>query len=276
MSIAAELTRISGAKSDILTALENKGVTVPEGTKLGGVPDLIDSIAIGETEPPNDGKTRLYIYLYKAMSVTLYFTQTAGNGMRIDWGDGSQAETTAETGNVTFTHAYGTGGNHTVTLEMLIADSVTLGQNLIDETGNGVAPSVVGPPMTNTQILHRAIIGSAFHNPGFSTFLYCIGLFSVTLAAGITYLDDYTFIMCSALETITIPASVTALGKQTFLGCALKEIHFLGLTPPTVETGNDPFSDTYPNLTIYVPAAAVSAYQAADGWSTYAAQIVGE
>lgn len=47
MSIASEITRLQGVKSDILTAIGNKGVTVPAGSALDDCPGLIASI------PPN-------------------------------------------------------------------------------------------------------------------------------------------------------------------------------------------------------------------------------
>ena len=43
MSVQSEIDRIAGAKSDISTAITNKGVTVPSGTKLDGMAALIDS-----------------------------------------------------------------------------------------------------------------------------------------------------------------------------------------------------------------------------------------
>ena len=47
MSVQSEIDRIAGAKSDISTAITNKGVTVPDGTKLDGMAALIDSISGG-------------------------------------------------------------------------------------------------------------------------------------------------------------------------------------------------------------------------------------
>lgn len=47
MSVQSEIDRIAGAKSDISTAITNKGVTVPSGTKLDGMAALIDSISGG-------------------------------------------------------------------------------------------------------------------------------------------------------------------------------------------------------------------------------------
>ena len=47
MSIQTELTRITNAKAAIKTALEGKGVTVPDGTLLDGMASLIESIEAG-------------------------------------------------------------------------------------------------------------------------------------------------------------------------------------------------------------------------------------
>ena len=48
MSIQTELTRITNAKAAIKTAIEGKGVTVPDGTLLDGMAALIESIeAVG-------------------------------------------------------------------------------------------------------------------------------------------------------------------------------------------------------------------------------------
>ena len=47
MSIASEITRLQGVKSDILQAISDKGVTVPSGAKLADCPSLISSISGG-------------------------------------------------------------------------------------------------------------------------------------------------------------------------------------------------------------------------------------
>lgn len=44
MSIASEITRIQGAKSDLATAIAAKGVTVPAATKLDGYASLVSNI----------------------------------------------------------------------------------------------------------------------------------------------------------------------------------------------------------------------------------------
>lgn len=47
MSVQSQINRISGAVSDALAALADKGVTVPDGTKVDGLADLISAIEAG-------------------------------------------------------------------------------------------------------------------------------------------------------------------------------------------------------------------------------------
>lgn len=44
MSIQSEITRLNDAKTAIKTAIQGKGVTVPDATMLDGMPALIDDI----------------------------------------------------------------------------------------------------------------------------------------------------------------------------------------------------------------------------------------
>lgn len=47
MSVQSEITRLQNAKAAIKTAIEGKGVTVPDGTLLDGMAALIESIEAG-------------------------------------------------------------------------------------------------------------------------------------------------------------------------------------------------------------------------------------
>lgn len=47
MSISTDLTRLQSAKAAMKTAMQNKGVTVPDGAKLDAFAALIDSIPAG-------------------------------------------------------------------------------------------------------------------------------------------------------------------------------------------------------------------------------------
>lgn len=63
MSIASEITRLQGVKSDILQAIANKGVTVPAGSALDDCPALIASISVGNTLFREQIKDNLYTYV---------------------------------------------------------------------------------------------------------------------------------------------------------------------------------------------------------------------
>lgn len=62
MSVATEITRIQGAKADLKTSIEAKGVTVPSATLISGYAALVDQIQTGGGFPDSDGLVDLEIY----------------------------------------------------------------------------------------------------------------------------------------------------------------------------------------------------------------------
>ena len=66
MSIQSEINRINTAKNNIATAIANKGVSVPNGTKLDGMAGLISGISVG-VDTSNDTVTEeVLLYGYTA------------------------------------------------------------------------------------------------------------------------------------------------------------------------------------------------------------------
>lgn len=61
MSVATEITRIQGAKADLKTSIEAKGVTVPSATLISGYAALVDQISGGGGIPDSDGLVDLTI-----------------------------------------------------------------------------------------------------------------------------------------------------------------------------------------------------------------------
>lgn len=47
MSVQSQIQRLQNAKTALKTAIEGKGVTVPNSTKLDGYADLVDNIESG-------------------------------------------------------------------------------------------------------------------------------------------------------------------------------------------------------------------------------------
>ena len=85
----------------------------------------------------------------------------------------------------------------------------------------------------------------------------------------VTTIEGSAFYNVSGLTSIVIPNSVTSIGTQAFRYCGTA-ITCEASTPPTL--GSNVFSDMN-SKPIYVPAASVEAYKAAEGWSAYASRI---
>lgn len=78
MSIASELTRLQNAKNAITSAITEKGVTVPTGTKLDGMAALIGQIEQG------GGEVQLETWhgtLQVNEDSTVYYTDGNGEGI---------------------------------------------------------------------------------------------------------------------------------------------------------------------------------------------------
>ena len=102
-------------------------------------------------------------------------------------------------------------------------------------------------------------------------FVGCSDITSVTIEEGVTSVDHHAFWDCSSLTTVTLPSTIMDLGNQAFGFSGLTTITIKATTPPTY--GSSLFSDSEGLAHIYVPAASVAAYKAAEGWSDHAGII---
>jgi hypothetical protein len=103
------------------------------------------------------------------------------------------------------------------------------------------------------------------------------GLTSIDIPTGVTSIGMRAFQNCNSLTSVTIPASVTEIGGIAFMACySLTSVTCLATTPPNMQgsvfvtLGGSPRDD----VQIKVPAASVTAYKAATGWSEHADKIV--
>jgi hypothetical protein len=161
---------------------------------LSDVKALTDPMNVGANYITDDGKTRLYITLYSPANLTvpLYFIQSVDNGVTIDWGDGSDAETLDGTDKVNTTHEYAEIGDYVITLDP--TDDCELGLG----TGSStycVLGSVVTTASVYTGALKKAELGKNI--PSLSS----------------------SFRYCAAVETISVPKSIQAIGANTLTGC---------------------------------------------------------
>lgn len=193
-------------------------------------------LVIGQLYVTNDGKTRLYINIADTarMTVPLYWNQSVANGVTIDWGDTSSAETFSGTGYINTTHAYSAVGDYVITLSV---HSGTLGLG-----ANSSSSGTLGNQRAYTRMLQKVEIGSnissiakyAFYDcfslkaitlpttvTNFYTgvFEYCYSLKSITIPSSVRYLNNYCFEYCTSLSSVSIPASIRQLNQYTFQYC---------------------------------------------------------
>ena len=116
---------------------------------------------------------------------------------------------------------------------------------------------------------------------GNRAFYRCHSLTSVTIGNGVTTIGYMAFYDCDKLRSVTIGDNVTTIGDWAFGSCdSLTCVYCKATTPPTlgdyVFWGYDNnWNYVMLDCDIYVPAESVEAYKAAEGWSEYAANIVG-
>lgn len=89
MSIASELTRLQNAKNAITSAITEKGVTVPVGTKLDGMAALIGQIEAG------GGEVQLETWHGRIDAKNypeVYYTDASGQGVKAEGWNAPSAE----------------------------------------------------------------------------------------------------------------------------------------------------------------------------------------
>ena len=233
MSISTEITRLQTAKSDIKSAIEAKGVTVPSSAKIDTYDDYVSQISGGGGSED----------LKKMIDRTITSIVIPSDVTTI--------------GNSAF---YNCSSLTSVT----IPNSVTIiGKSAFSSTSilrvNSNTNGVVNIPSGVTTISN-------------SSFGSCRSITSVTIPDSVTTIDGYAFYTCTSLRNVTIGSGVTSIGSAAF-GYTNSIISFTcnAVTPPTVGSGI--LASASANLVIYVPSASVNTYKAASGWSTYASQI---
>ena len=102
-------------------------------------------------------------------------------------------------------------------------------------------------------------------------FVGCSDITSVTIEEGVMSVNTHAFGECSSLTTVTLPSTIMDLGGQAFGFSGLTTITINATTPPSYGSGLFDYSENLAH--IYVPAASVAAYKAAEGWSAHASII---
>jgi sorbitol-specific phosphotransferase system component IIA len=121
--------------------------------------------------------------------------------------------------------------------------------------------------------LQSVVIPNSVTSIGGVAFSGCVNLQNVVIPNSVTSIGTFAFADCRRLQSIVIPNSVTNFGIGAFGGTELQTFTVEAQTPPAFEEGL--FESIVSNVvpTIYVPAASVEKYKAAEGWKYYADKI---
>ena len=89
-----------------------------------------------------------------------------------------------------------------------------------------------------------------------------------TIPESVTTINGLSFAFNEKLTSVTIGSRVDSIGDVAFASCSgLTEINVLATTPPTL--GQKPFNYVSTAIPVYVPAASLEAYKAAEGWKDF-------
>lgn len=164
-------------------------------------------LEIGQMYKTDDGKTRLYIVIAKdGDAVTLRYSQTASNGVTVDWGDGTATSTQSGTGNKSPSHTYSTAGEYVITFT---CSSGTYA------TGNASTTNMLFNN-NNNSCLRKVEIGENVTAIGPGSFYYCPRLRSITMPPLNGKIDTSAFEGCVGLTYLTLPRGVTDTVTSAF------------------------------------------------------------
>ena len=229
---------------------------------LEAIKALNRPVTVGAMYITDDGATRLHIRIATVgrMTVPLYIGQTVANGVSIDWGDGSAAETLAGTGNVDTSHTYAEPGDYVISLMPQGECTLSFGSGsysycVMGSTGND------GRVYCN--MLQDVSIGKNVTSIGSYAFSNCTSLASVTIPDGVTSIGDNAFGGCRSLASVTIPKGVTSIGDYAFGNCP----SLASVTIPTGVTSisNSAFSNCFSLASVTIPTGVTSIGDSAFG-----------
>ena len=120
--------------------------------------------------------------------------------------------------------------------------------------------SVYSDAFRNCLSLNNVFIPNSVTSIASTAFYECRSLNTINIPTSSTVINSSCYANCYGLIKVTIPASITTINSSAFNSCvSLREIHFLGTTPPTVSSSNV-FSQLSTQCKIYVPSGYLGVY----------------
>ena len=212
-------------------------------------------VTVGAMYITDDGATRLHIRIATVgrMTVPLYIGQTVANGVSIDWGDGSTAETLSGTGNVNTSHTYAEPGDYVISLMPQGGCKLSFGSG---SSSYCVMGSTANNGIVYCNMLQDVSIGKNVTSISNFAFQKCSSLASITIPTGVTSIGNRAFSGCRSIASITIPTSVTSISDYAFQNCS----SLASITIPTSVTSisNSAFYSCTSLASITIPTGVTS------------------
>ena len=212
-------------------------------------------VTVGAMYITDDGATRLHIRIATVgrMTVPLYIGQTVANGVSIDWGDGSTAETLSGTGNVNTSHTYAEPGDYVILLMPTDGCTLSFGTN---SSSYCVMGSTENQNKVYCNMLQDVSIGKNVTSIGDYAFNGCYSLASITIPTGVTSIGSYAFNYCYSIASITIPDGVTSISRCAFQFC--NSIASITIPDGVTSIGDYAFNGCNSLVSITIPTGVTS------------------
>ena len=224
---------------------------------LEAIKALDRPVTVGAMYITDNGATRLHIRIATVgrMTVPLYIGQTVANGVSIDWGDGSAAETLAGTGNVNTSHTYAEAGDYVVSLMPQEGCTLSFSDG---SSSNCVMGSTGNNGKVYCNMLQEVYIGDGVTSISDRAFDTCYSLASITIPTGVASIGKNAFSNCCSLASMTIPTGVTSIGNNAFQSC----YSLANITLPTGVTSisDGAFQSCYSLASITIPTGVTYIY----------------
>ena len=255
----AEAVRLANAKTAIATAIEGKGVTVPDGTLLDGIAPLIESIETGGSSTPGTpGDITFYDYdgtIVTSWTLAELATKTAlpdypsHNGLICQGWNWSLADLKTANRKMNVGAMYITDDGKTRiyihleegrtspvlgvcpngTVDVDWGDGTVHDTLTGSDTSTAVYTSAHSYAAPGDYVIQLTVTGSmGFSSNGLLTYasgsdnrnyVYKNAIQKVELGSGVTSIGGNALWNCNSLSSITIPNSVTSIGSDAFSSC---------------------------------------------------------
>ena len=263
-----------------LPALPSRDGLVCQGWNwtLEAIKALNRPVTVGAMYITDNGATRLRIRIATIgrMTVPLYIGQTVANGVSIDWGDGSAAETLAGTGNVNTSHTYADPGDYVISLMPEDGCTLSFGArsssycvmgenginarvycNMLQDVSIGKNVTSIGDySFSRCNSLASITIPDSVTSIGSFILEYCYSLASITIPDSVTSIGSSAFNSCYSLASITIPDGITSIGNNAFISC--NSLASITITDDVTSIGSSSFNGCFSIASITIPDSVTS------------------